>query len=29
MITTNLFHAITPFASGGQPWQIYRLNDIT
>ena len=25
MITTNLFHAITPFASGGQPWQIYRL----
>lgn len=25
MITTQLFHAITPFASGGQPWQIYRL----
>lgn len=25
MITTQLFHAITPFATGGQPWQIYRL----
>lgn len=25
MITTQLFHAITPFASGGQPWQIYKL----
>ena len=25
LITTQLFHAITPFASGGQPWQIYRL----
>ena len=25
MITTQFFHAITPFASGGQPWQIYKL----
>lgn len=25
MLTTQLFHAITPFASGGQPWQIYKL----
>lgn len=25
MISTQLFHAITPFASGGQPWQIYVL----
>ena len=25
MITTQFFHAITPFATGGQPWQIYRL----
>lgn len=25
MITTQLFHAITPFATGGQPWQIYSL----
>lgn len=25
LITTQLFHAITPFATGGQPWQIYRL----
>lgn len=25
MITTQLFHAITPFATGGQPWQIYKL----
>ena len=25
MITTQLFHGITPFASGGQPWQVYRL----
>lgn len=25
MITTQLFHAVTPFASGGQPWQIYKL----
>lgn len=25
MISTQLFHAITPFASGGQPWQIYKL----
>ena len=28
MITTQLFHAITPFATGGQPWQIYRLKKI-
>ncbi len=25
MITTQFFHAITPFAAGGQPWQIYKL----
>ncbi len=25
MITTQFFNAITPFATGGQPWQIYRL----
>ena len=25
MVTTQFFHAITPFASGGQPWQIYKL----
>ena len=25
IITTQLFHAITPFATGGQPWQIYSL----
>ena len=25
MITTQLFHAITPFSTGGQPWQIYKL----
>ncbi len=25
MITTQFFHAITPFSTGGQPWQIYRL----
>lgn len=25
MISTQLFHSITPFASGGQPWQIYKL----
>ncbi len=25
MITTQFFHAITPFSSGGQPWQIYKL----
>ena len=25
MVTTQFFHAITPFAAGGQPWQIYRL----
>ena len=25
MITTQLFHGITPFATGGQPWQIYKL----
>lgn len=25
MLTTQLFHAVTPFASGGQPWQIYKL----
>ncbi|MBR3898398.1 MAG: flippase-like domain-containing protein [Bacilli bacterium] len=25
MITSQFFHSITPFASGGQPWQIYRL----
>ena len=26
MVTTQFFHAVTPFASGGQPWQIYKLN---
>ncbi len=26
MVTTQFFHSITPFASGGQPWQIYKLN---
>lgn len=25
MVTTQFFHSITPFASGGQPWQIYKL----
>lgn len=25
-IETNFFHAITPFATGGQPYEIYRLN---
>ena len=25
MVTTQFFHAITPFAAGGQPWQIYKL----
>ncbi len=25
MVTTQFFHAITPFSSGGQPWQIYTL----
>lgn len=25
MVTTQFFHAITPFSSGGQPWQIYKL----
>lgn len=25
MITTQFFHAITPFSTGGQPWQIYKL----
>ena len=25
MVTTHFFHAITPFAAGGQPWQIYKL----
>lgn len=25
ILTTQLFHSITPFASGGQPWQIYKL----
>ena len=25
MITTQFFHAITPFSAGGQPWQIYKL----
>ncbi len=25
MITTQFFHIITPFAAGGQPWQIYKL----
>lgn len=25
MITSQFFHSITPFASGGQPWQIYKL----
>lgn len=26
MVTTQFFHSITPFASGGQPWQVYKLN---
>lgn len=25
MVTSQFFHSITPFASGGQPWQIYKL----
>lgn len=25
-IETNFFHAITPFSSGGQPYEIYRLS---
>ena len=25
-LETNFFHAITPFATGGQPYEIYRLN---
>ena len=25
MLTTQFFHAITPFSTGGQPWQIYKL----
>ena len=25
-LETNFFHAITPFASGGQPYEIYSLN---
>lgn len=25
MITTQFFHAITPFAAGGQPYQVYKL----
>lgn len=24
-LTTQFFHSITPFATGGQPWQIYKL----
>ncbi len=26
VLETNFFHAITPFASGGQPYEIYSLN---
>lgn len=26
MMTTQFFHAITPYAAGGQPWQIYKLS---
>ena len=25
ILTTQFFHSITPFATGGQPWQIYKL----
>lgn len=25
-LETNFFHAITPFSTGGQPYEIYRLN---
>lgn len=25
-VETNFFHAITPFSTGGQPYEIYRLN---
>lgn len=26
VLETNFFHAVTPFASGGQPYEIYSLN---
>lgn len=26
ILETNFFHAVTPFASGGQPYEIYSLN---